>query len=180
MAEEERSYWEVVEPVMDRVNIYDGPVHYFSSIAELPRAYVLLYATHMSLAEIHNGGFLQLFWNNTGIVVPEAIEGFVELGMPKASALLVRAAALLGDTYPIVREYRWDALLVESGLSEVEIEALFKGESNLYLAFEKATKALPFEELSDELLELADEENGGFQRAATQYAGLRAASFPLQ
>jgi hypothetical protein len=40
-----------------------GPREFAESIAEVPRPGVLLFAAHISLAEVHNGGFLQLFWN---------------------------------------------------------------------------------------------------------------------
>jgi len=180
MPAEERSYWELLEPIFESINIYEGPEAYAASIAELPRRCVMLYAMHMSLAEIYNGEFLQLFWNNTGIVVPDAVEGFALIEMPKASALLTRAAGLLGDSYPLNREDRWDALLAGSGLGEAALKASFAGVKNLYLGFQKATEALPFAEMMDELLELAEEENGGFQRAATAFAGLAAAVPPVQ
>jgi len=46
---------------------------------------LLLYAAHFCLSEVHNGGFLQLFWNSTGIRkwrIPEAsgeLQSHIEL-----------------------------------------------------------------------------------------------------
>jgi len=64
----------------------------------------LLYAAHFCLSEVHNGGFLQLFWNSTGVLVPEAIEGYQALGMPKLAATFASAAGVLGSAYPRDRE----------------------------------------------------------------------------
>jgi hypothetical protein len=110
-----QSYWEVLEPFFSRVDIYNGPENYAAAISALPRHVVLLYATHMFLAEVHNGGFLQFFWNNTGIIAPESVEGFRMMGMPSIASLLDTTASALGNPYPRNRNDRWDALLVLSG-----------------------------------------------------------------
>src|SRR5579871_113035 len=74
MAESIHSYWDTIEPVWDKINIYEGEATFLTSIQPLPRPVVLLYAAHFCLSEIYNGGHLQFFWNNTGILCPEAIE----------------------------------------------------------------------------------------------------------
>ena len=83
MAESIHSYWDTIEPVWDKINIYEGEATFLTSIQPLPRPVVLLYAAHFCLSEIYNGGHLQFFWNNTGILCPEAIEGFNLIGMPQ-------------------------------------------------------------------------------------------------
>jgi hypothetical protein len=126
----------------------------------------------MSLSEVHNGGFLQLFWNNTGVLVPEAIEGFNTIGMMRTAALLTKAALLLGSPYPRERDDRWDALLGASGRASEELEEIFEKTDNSYLAFVEATNTLPFDSLNEEFWDSATSDNGGFQDAATQYARL--------
>jgi len=76
------SYWEVVEPLFEVIDYGGTPEAFASSLASLSRSAVVLFSAHMCLAEVHNGGFLQLFWNTTGVLVPEGIEGFTEIGMP--------------------------------------------------------------------------------------------------
>ena len=118
-----QSYWEVIEPVWETINIYEGPEVYAVSISSLARHVVILHAAHFCQSEICNGGFLQVFRNSTGVLVPEGIEGFAAMGMPTLASLLSNAAAPLGVPYPRDRHARWDALLAaSSGRSAEELE----------------------------------------------------------
>jgi hypothetical protein len=163
------SYWEVLEPRFEEVNIYEGPEKFAESVAALPRPILLLYATHMCASEIHNGGFLQLFWNNTCVCVPEAIEGYTSMGMTNLGGILGKAASTLGEPYPRDRDDRWDSLLGASGRSPEELEAIFESTENLYLCFVEATKPLDFDALDRAFWRIAGEEEGGFDVAATRY-----------
>jgi hypothetical protein len=159
----------VVEPVFKLIDLNDQE-SFFSTTAVMPRSVVLLYAAHFCLSEVHNGGFLQFFWNSTGLVAPEAADGFMEIGMPKVASLLLTTAAPLGSPYPRDRDARWDALLLASGRGQRDLELIFGKFSNTYLAFEEATKPLRFNESNCQVWELAKSENGGFEEAATRYA----------
>jgi hypothetical protein len=170
MNEPVATYWQLVEPLYERINIYDGPEVYVASLEGVPRAVVLLYAAHMCQSEVRNGGFLQLFWNNTGVLVPEAVEGLRTIGMPEAAALVAAAAAHLGEPYPKVRDERWDALLASSGKGERELKRIFESNENLYIAFVEATKEMPLDTLNKRFWECLRSENGGFEGAATHYA----------
>jgi hypothetical protein len=164
-----RSYWELVEPLFDAVDI-DSSDGFFASLRGLNPSRVNLFAAHFCLSEVHNGGFLQFFWNRTGVLAPESIEGFRSIGMPNLAAVVSVAAAHFGSPYPRDREERWDALLAATGRSEEELESIFQKESNLYLAFQKAAETLDFDTLDTRALQLASEENGDFGNAATAYA----------
>jgi hypothetical protein len=165
-----KSYWELIEPYYLAIDIYNEFQKYAESTATLPRTVVLLHAAHMCQSEIHNGGFLQLFWNNTGVLVPEGIEGFNTIGMPRTASILRRAAEQLSIPFPRERDDRWDALLVATGRSTRELKKIFKQEQNLYIAFAKATSNLPFDDLDKQFWEEVKAENGGFPLAATRYA----------
>jgi hypothetical protein len=169
MAETIGSYWALVEPVFKLIDFRDQE-SFFSTTAVMPRSVVLLYAAHFCLSEVHNGGFLQFFWNSTGLIAPEAVDGFMAIGMPKLASLLLTTAALLGSPYPRDRDARWDALLMASGRGQRDLKKIFKKSSNMYLAFEEATKPLRFDESNRQAWELAKSENGGFGEAATRYA----------
>jgi len=166
----ERTYWDFIQPYWEVFDIYNGPDRFESSIRGAPRFAVLLYAAHFCQSEVHNGGFLQFFWNNTGVLEPEAIEGYTVIGMPTLASLLNEAASFLGTPYPRNRDDRWDALLAASGHTSREIEGIFKKQSNLYLAFADATRGLPFDSLDKQFWQAAKTENGGFEVAATRYA----------
>ena len=173
MAEHTSSYWDAVEPVMEVPNIYDGPAVFLASFARIPRPIGIVYAAHFSLSEVHNGGLLQFFNNSTGVLAPEALDGFRAIEMPKLASVISTAMGVLGPEYPRDREARWDAILAASPLSGEEIERIFKEAKNLYLAYAKATEPLPFGELSRQVWQLAATEDGGFDVAATKYlAGL--------
>jgi hypothetical protein len=164
------SYWDVLEPHFEAINIYSDPGTLAESIVDILRHVVLLYAAHMCQSEVHNGGFLQLFWNSTGIIVPYGIEAYKTIGMPKLASLLEQAAQPLGSPYPLERDDRWDALLCCSGLNTAELDAMFKEEDHLYIAFSKATNKLLFDDLNRQFWDAAKSENGGFEIAATRYA----------
>jgi hypothetical protein len=170
MTEASLSYWNFIEPYWNVFDIYNGPEGFESSIRGAPRPAVLLYAAHFCQSEVHNGGFLQFFWNNTGVLAPEAIEGYSVIGMPTLASLVKEAASALGVPYPRDRDDRWDALLVASGHTSRELKKIFKQQPNRYLAFAEATKALPFDSLDRQFWQAAKTENGGFQDAATRYA----------
>jgi hypothetical protein len=170
MSEGRSSYWNAIKQVYEASDIYSGEQAFFASTSPFSRPLVLLYAAHFCQSEVHNGGFLQFFWNPTGVLAPEAIEGFKLIGMPNLASTLELAAAPLGSPYPRDRDTRWDALLDASGLEDGELEDIFKDSPNLYLAYLKATEALGWDALNKEAWELAKTENGGFQEAADRYA----------
>jgi hypothetical protein len=165
-----RTYWDYIEPFWDVFDIYNGLQGFESSIHNAPRSVVLLYAAHFCQSEVHNGGFLQFFWNSTGVLAPEAIEGYSVIGMPTLASLLKEAASVLGTQYPRERNDRKDALLIASGHSQRELKQIFKKQENLYLAFAEATKGLPFDSLDQQFWQAAKTENGGFEAAATRYS----------
>lgn len=163
------SYWDFIEPYWDVFDIYNDASGFELSIRGAPRAAVLVYAAHFCHSEVHNGGFLQFFWNNTGVLAPEAIEGYDVIGMPTLASLLNEAASTLGSPYPRDRGDRWDKLLVASGRAPRELKKIFRQQPNQYLAFAEATKTLPFDSLDRQFWQAAKVENGGFQEAATLY-----------
>jgi hypothetical protein len=169
MTEAIASYWNLVESIFSLIDSTDSAT-FAATTVSLPRGVVHLYATHFCLSEVHNGGFLQFFWNSTGLIAPEAVDGFIAIGMPELSALVRKAAASLGSPYPRDRNSRWDALLLASGRSQRDLKKIFKRNENLYLAFAEATEPLSYDELNRHAWELAKSENGGFQEAATRYA----------
>jgi hypothetical protein len=164
------SYFELIEPLFKALTLDKGTEAFHESLSKQPESRVNLFAAHMCLAEVHNGGFLQFLWNSTGILLPEAVLGFTAIEMPTIAALVLSAAQPLGSPYPRDRDERWDALLVASGHSPKELKRIFKNAENLYPGFEEATRTLHFDLLDQQFWNAAKTENGGFQEAATRYA----------
>jgi hypothetical protein len=92
--------WGVVEPLWD-----DLPLTPFSKLnsfmAELSVGQRALLALDWCQKEIRNGGFLQLFYNGTGNLVPWAIDGAQLVSALPYGNLLKKAAAVLGAEYPL-------------------------------------------------------------------------------
>ncbi len=177
MTETIHTYWDYIEPYWDVFDIYNGLNGFESSIRGVPRPAVFCHSllrSHVPF-EVHNGGFLQFFWNNTGVLAPEAIEGYSVIGMPTSAALLKEAASALGKPYPRDREDRWEALLAASERSKPELMRIFEkldpdDTRGFYKVFVEATRNLRFDELDKQFWAAAKTENGGFEEAATRFA----------
>jgi hypothetical protein len=169
MAEQTPRYWDAVEPIWDVINIYEGADIFLASFAKVPRPVGIVYAAHFCLSEVHNGGFLQFFKNSTGVLAPEALEGFRAIAMPQLASVVNEAMNVLGPEYPRDRDARCEAILSASPLSGEEIEKAFKEAKKLYLAYAKVAAPLPWDSLSEQVWQLAATENGDFGNAATKY-----------
>jgi len=174
MEQEESSYWDAIEPIWEIVNFYDGEETYLASISTLDRPLVLLYAAHFAYSEICNGGFQQFYWNSTGAIGPETVEGYRMIGMPELATLVERASALLESPYPRDRQLRQRVLFRVSGCGELDSKSTdnFK---KLYDVSDKADAPIDWNALNKDFYHLAETENGGFEAAANRYAAIHAA-----
>ena len=154
-------YEELLDPLFSRVTTMTGSEAYLAAIDKESRPLILLYAADLCAAEVQNGGFLQLFYNCTGVVVPEAIEGFHALHMPQTAGLVEEASKPLGSPYPRDEERRHEALLRAPGKSLDEIESIAKDTQHPFIGFREVTKDLDFDALSSRFWELVRSENGG-------------------
>lgn len=100
------SYWRVVAPHWQRVDIYSGPNVFLRSFAQAPAAAGHLLAAHWCQSEVCNGGFHQFFSNPTGVLAPEAAQGFRAIGLPAVGEIVTKAIAKFGAPYPRERERR--------------------------------------------------------------------------
>lgn len=119
------------------------PVRTILRVSNRYQKLALLHAAHFTRSEVCNGGFHQFFCNTTGVLAPEAIEGFAAIGLPQISATVGRATEMLGSPYPRDRPERQDRL----GKLHRDIFATLDGE----------------------LYDLMTSEAGGFQSAANLY-----------
>jgi hypothetical protein len=103
------SYWKLVEPVWEKIDI-DGPDIFLHTFHSCPRASALLFAAHFCQSEVCNGGFGQFFSNSTGVLGPEAAEGFREIGQIGIAAIVRSAMNLFGASYPRHRQRRQELL----------------------------------------------------------------------
>jgi Domain of unknown function (DUF4375) len=146
-----KDYWTLVEPIWDTVSIHDGPEAFLRQYGAAPAVPRILFVAHWTESEVSNGGFDQYFSNSTGVLAPEAVAAFRQLGMPLAAAAIERAMAYFESPYPRQRELRYAAL-------KAAWEA--NGNRNPDL----------FAEADDAFFDGIKTENGGFEAAANAYA----------
>jgi len=137
-------YWILVEPVWNAIDIYSGPQAFVETFGAAPKASGLLFAAHFSQSEICNGGFEQFFSNSTGVLAPEAVEGFREIGQTQIADLVSKAMSLFGPKYPRDRKER------QERLAEVSQNSLDSFDQMFY--------------------SLIESEAGGFTAAADRYS----------
>jgi len=148
-------YWSLVDPIWEKVSIYDGPETFLDQYSASPEVSRVLFAAHWCQSEINNGGFEQFFANSTGVLAPEGVQAFRVIGMPRTAALIEQAMAAFGQSYPRDRDEREDAL-----------EAIWEASGD--------DDAGPFGYLDEQFFKSVETENGGFQAAADSYAASNA------
>ena len=153
-------YWAVLDPIWDTINI-DTPDTFAQTFGAAPRSMALLYAAHFCQSEICNGGFTQFFWNSTGVLAPEAVQGFVAIGQPRVGALVQAAMSVLGASFPRDRGARQSALEALRGERDKQDDS---DECPRYRNIEE------FSPMEDEFYSLLGSEAGGFETAADAYA----------
>jgi hypothetical protein len=147
----DETYWKLVEPIWKVIDIYSGAETFMKTFSAVRREVGLLYAAHWCQSEVCNGGLLQFFGNSTGVLAPEAVEGFRALGQPRLADLLVQAMGLLGQPYERERSRRNDLLDL---LPDDVYDRI----------------ARPHGDFNEKFFELIYSESGGFQVAANGYA----------
>lgn len=138
-----KEYWDIVGPVWNVIDIYEGPEVFQQTYNSVPRESGLMFAAHFCQSDVCSGGFEQFFWNPTGVLAPEAVEGFREIGLPQLAALIESAMEVLGPVYPRDRNERKSRL---SRIPEVVFDAL-----------------------DETFFALIKSEEGGFEAAANRY-----------
>ena len=143
-------YWRAIEPYWESVSIYDGPSVLARDLSHVPRGVADMFSAHWCQSEVRNGGFHQFFYNSTGVLAPEAVDGFRAIGIATCSLLVVKAMDFFPKPYPRERRVRIE-ILDQHALELREAED-------------------PFDRIDDRFYDVIDTENGGFDAAADRYA----------
>src|SRR5581483_3806249 len=106
-----------------------------------------LFAAHWCQSEVCNGGFHQFFYNPTGVLAPEAMDGFDAIGLPACAQVVREAMELFDVPFPRDRDDRID-----------QLERLDSGDNGR-----------PFEELDERFYTALRSQNGGFKVAADRF-----------
>jgi hypothetical protein len=102
------NYWSLVEPVWLQLNCSweDGWEEFVRQFGAIRTEVGHLYAAHWCQSEVCNGGFHQFFSNSTGLLAPEALEGFRAIGLAEWAEILNAGMKYFGSLYPRERDQR--------------------------------------------------------------------------
>lgn len=138
-------YWGVVEPYWEAVDIYSEPDEFLATFGAVPRHAALLLAAHWCQSEVCNGGFHQFFTNPTGVLAPEALDGFAAVGRLDLAELLRSAMSFFGPDYPRAQSVRAEALSDRTGTSRKDWDPFFATDDKFYACLRQHS----FEESAD-------------------------------
>ena len=96
----------IIEPLWMKVSIYDGYNRYESDLSAFSKGQRLIFAIEWYEAEVCNGGHDQFFYNSTGVVWKDTLEGFKLIGAEKCAENFENVINKFGGTIPFDREER--------------------------------------------------------------------------
>lgn len=96
----------VIDPVWCTGNIYDGPARYKKSLELFSKPQIFVFAALWYISEINNGGHDQFYFNSTGVVWRDAVDGFNAFGINEVSKIIVESADRLGGNPSLDRDRR--------------------------------------------------------------------------
>ena len=120
---DENFYFDVVEPMWETINIYDGYDEYIQSAQTFTLEQRYLLAITWYFTEVNNGDHYQFLYNPTGIVWEDAIKGFKHFGMNEYADNFQKVVDYCGGTISFGREERCHMLEI---LEEKYGEEFFK------------------------------------------------------
>jgi len=131
MTDCQENYWNLLEHIWNEQPYADGPefTDWFNRLT-IPQQ--VLFPTHWLCSEVRNGGFHQYFTNSTGYHAPEAVQGFVELGLGDIASIVQRAIAVFGESFPRERLIREQFLASFEGNDRSEWDPFYKLDDLFY------------------------------------------------
>lgn len=97
---------EIIDPLWWSISIYDGPEKYYTDLEKFSAPQKYVFAIQWYIAEVNNGGHDQFFYNSTGIVWQEALQGLKEIGHSEAYGILQKAVDIMGGNPSLQHEER--------------------------------------------------------------------------
>ncbi|MGB7281266.1 MAG: DMP19 family protein [Candidatus Acidiferrum sp.] len=104
-------FWAVVKPMWNDLDFYGHPRKANEFFEKASASQGAMIAIWWCRSEVCNGGFDQFFWNSTGMIWPQALNGFRLVGADSYAALLADALKMFpGSIAPLNRNERDQAL----------------------------------------------------------------------
>ena len=115
--------WDICDPMFNMINGCEGYDKYLKTSERFTLEQRYLCAIHWYFGEVINGGHHQFFYNSTGIVWEDVLNGFKHFEMPEFAANFQKVIDYCGGRISFAREERWDMLEI---LEEKYGEEFFK------------------------------------------------------
>ena len=127
-------YWTLVEPVWLPLNRSwdDGPDDFGRLFESIRPEIGHLYAAHWCQSEVRNGGLHQFFSNTTGLLAPEAVEGFRAIGAAGWAKILTDAMKHFSTPYPRDRDDRAELLPMRQRRARETWDPFYKLDERFY------------------------------------------------
>lgn len=117
--------WQIIEPMIDHINL-SNKIVYEQTMKTYTRPQRLIFAVEVYMAEVNNGGHEQFFFNSSGVVWKDVIEGLVAIGAKEVAEILTSAVGKLASQIPDDAEKRRAMIeKMEEGLFEEEDDAFY-------------------------------------------------------
>ncbi len=125
-------YWQMIEPFWEFISIYEGPKTFLNQFRKVKPRVGHLFAAHWLYSEVCNGGFHQFFSNPTGVLAPEAAEGFRAIGLEDCAAVIEESIGFFGSSYRREQEKRNEILDSVSGSTREEGDPFVRLDERFY------------------------------------------------
>ena len=122
----------MIEPFWESISIYDAPKTFLNQFRKVKSQVGNLFAAHWLYSEVCNGGFHQFFSNPTGVLAPEAADGFRAIGLEDCATVIEEAIQFFGNSYPREQEKRNEILDNVQGSEAEEWNPFFKLDDRFY------------------------------------------------
>ena len=110
-ASDDNLAFDILDVIWEKADFYSDEPTYLRSVEPATKGQLGIYAATWYIFEVNNGGHHQFFFNSTGMVWQQALEGFTLLGAEKHKAILEQAVRLFPNAQPSKdRQVRYDQL----------------------------------------------------------------------
>jgi hypothetical protein len=103
--------FDVLDVIWENADFYSDEPAFIRSVDPATKGQLGIYAATWYISEVNNGGHHQFFYNSTGMVWQQALDGFTLLGAEKHKAILQQAINLFPNSQPSTdRQLRYEQL----------------------------------------------------------------------
>ncbi|MDO4777956.1 MAG: DMP19 family protein [Tissierellia bacterium] len=102
--------WDICDPMFKMIDCYEGYDKYLKTSERFTLEQRFLCAIHWYFGEVINGGHHQFFYNSTGIVWEDVLNGFKHFGMIEHANNFKNVIEYCGGSISLDRAKRWNML----------------------------------------------------------------------